>query len=456
MECIAPKCEFSKRWEKCIIPNAYNEKMAWCKRNNISNAKCRTDYNSEEAKKIACVLYEERKKLKSMNLKNTKDPIKDPTKYPIKDPTKDVTSIDIQGLTLNPKRRIIKAKRSIPSTFLNKLQKDAGLKIFKFMKANIIERYETLGNRIKYYYYVQNFLKHIPNDSCLDHYIIPEKDIEGYRIKNINLIKKIGSESVNAIIYKTTIDNNIITIASKIMSLNEKNKQELKLNIKATKLIVYQLSRHFLINYKIFICNKKFNGIKVPLYLKYKPYYISLNEMVYNDLKYLCDTDDFLNNKEDIYNVILQVLLSIFTFHQLGYTHNDCHWGNFLFHKNKTNKNGYYHYIIKDTSYYLKQCNYTIIIHDFSLATQNDKVTSLRMALEDYRRILHSFILNIQGGWLPSSKTYLISDVSNIISKLHIQLSSIYDRVLINEDKFFIETFISFFLKCRNLKLDIP
>jgi len=76
MECIAPKCEFSKRWKKCIIPNAYNEKMAWCKRNNISNAKCRTDYNSEEAKKIACVLHEERIKLKSMNLKNTKDPTK--------------------------------------------------------------------------------------------------------------------------------------------------------------------------------------------------------------------------------------------------------------------------------------------------------------------------------------------------------------------------------------------
>ena len=53
-----------------------------------------------------------------------------------------------------------------------------------------------------------------------------------------------------------------------------------------------------------------------------------------------------------VYNVFIQVMLSIMTFQYTGYTHGDCHYGNFLYQRNI--EEGYYHYIINGDNYYLK------------------------------------------------------------------------------------------------------
>lgn len=59
--CKAPHCEYSQRWKKCVKPNAYNETLAWCKRNKINYSKCKQDYsqNKDEAHKLACNRYAE-------------------------------------------------------------------------------------------------------------------------------------------------------------------------------------------------------------------------------------------------------------------------------------------------------------------------------------------------------------------------------------------------------------
>ena len=81
---------------------------------------------------------------------------------------------------------------------------------------------------------------------------------------------------------------------------------------------------------------------KLPDIINNRTYIILLNELARGDLKHLCKKKDFLKNNELLYNVFAQIILSILTFHNLGYIHRDCHWGNFLYHYNN-NLTGYYH-----------------------------------------------------------------------------------------------------------------
>jgi hypothetical protein len=48
--------------------------------------------------------------------------------------------------------------------------------------------------------------------------------------------------------------------------------------------------------------------------------------------------------------------------------HNDCHWGNFLYHKIK--KGGYFHYKIFDKDYYLENLGFLWVIWDFDASKE--------------------------------------------------------------------------------------
>ena len=56
--CKEPKCNFSKRYNKCIKPNPYIETIAKCGRNKIKRKDC--DYNKINATKKSCINYFER------------------------------------------------------------------------------------------------------------------------------------------------------------------------------------------------------------------------------------------------------------------------------------------------------------------------------------------------------------------------------------------------------------
>jgi hypothetical protein len=71
----------------------------------------------------------------------------------------------------------------------------------------------------------------------------------------------------------------------------------------------------------------------------------------------------------------MQLLLSIQTFHNMGYTHNDTHLGNFLIHKIKPG--GYWHYkykppqIHKDIiDIYVPNTGYLLVLWDPGIATK--------------------------------------------------------------------------------------
>ena len=84
-------------------------------------------------------------------------------------------------------------------------------------------------------------------------------------------------------------------------------------------------------------------------------------------------------------------MLSISTFHHLGFIHGDCHWGNFLYHMNyNVTQNSYHHYNIYGKNYYLKSCEYVMYIYDFGFA---EKIKSVKKSLidDDYKRLINAF-----------------------------------------------------------------
>ena len=70
-----------------------------------------------------------------------------------------------------------------------------------------------------------------------------------------------------------------------------------------------------------------------------------------------------------------------------NHLHKDIHGGNFLWHNN--NEKGYYEYVYNGKSFYVKACNYNIMIYDYSYATE---ITSKKEQISDYTEIIPTFL----------------------------------------------------------------
>jgi hypothetical protein len=368
--CKAPTCEYSKRWKKCVKPNCYIEALAWCKRQRITPRLCKKNYKKEEAQEKACDRYFER----------------------------------IGAKSLSSKSSTIQSQSTSHHIFLTDVYDTAASKISKFIKSHVMLRSETLQNRINYFKSIQYYLKNVPYYNCLTPKKYTSKDghvHNGFDFDTtLKLTKQIGSTSHYGAVYQTAGRSNILSIATKLMPLNKKNKQEIILNNTVTHLVTNKISRHFLISYRTFLCNRSAPKTSdYPAIIAGREYYVTLNELAHGDLKTLYADVNILNKDELLLNILIQCFLSIYTFHQLDYCHNDCHWGNFLYQKSK-NSTGYFHYIIEGEDYFLKNCGYNIMIYDFGLAKPKTALTYRRRILEDYLRILQAFLRRSQGGWI--------------------------------------------------------
>jgi hypothetical protein len=258
-------------------------------------------------------------------------------------------------------------------------------------KSSPITKYnKTLEERILHYQHVLDIIKEIDINSCL------KTDYLEYNINdNVILRKQIGTKSKYAVIYLTTIKSyGDFAIATKLMNDRESNLSELKINNMITqKIIIDKFSRHFILSYTNLLCTDKSHN--VPELIQNKKYLISFSELADGDLKMLCHNKKIVNNNVLMYNLMIQTIFSIATFHNLGYIHNDCHWGNFLYIKTNVNDNEYYHYIIANTHIYLKNCGYNIIINDFGKAK---KYSHTDNSSQDYSRIINVAFINTKNG----------------------------------------------------------
>jgi len=260
-----------------------------------------------------------------------------------------------------------------------------------------------------------------------------KKNYEGYTIDDIiNLQKQIGSKSKYGAIYITSINNAVgkYPIASKLMEINKSNSVEKCLNEHiTTKIMKKKISRHFIFTYRTFICNHISSS--VPSIIKNLNYFVTLNELAHGDLKQLCKMKTYLKDDTLVYNVFIQVMLSIMSFQSIGYIHGDCHYGNFLYQRNI--EEGYYYYKINGFNYYLKSSKYTMLIFDFGFAKSINKSNILTYkVIDDYIRIINAFVNKkiLSKSW-SHYPNYPSDDVSLYTNHLLNKLNSI-SKALIN------------------------
>jgi len=311
-------------------------------------------------------------------------------------------------------------------------------KVKNFLKMYVSNKY-NIDNRAQYYKYIYSKIAKVKQISCLKSkkFIKKKKIYEGYTIDDtINLQKQIGSNSKYGAIYITSIDKAVgkYPIASKLMEINRSNSVEKCLNEHiTTKIMKKKLSRHFIFTYRTFICNNISSN--VPPIIKNLNYFVNLNELAHGDLKQLCKNKTYVVDDSLVYNVFIQVMLSIMSFQSIGYTHGDCHYGNFLYQRNI--EQGYYFYKINDINYYLKSCKYTMLIFDFGFAKSIDKSNILtNKVIDDYMRIIHAFankkILSKSWSHYPN---YPSDNVSLYTTHLLNKLNSISKALLTNKNK---------------------
>ena len=239
--------------------------------------------------------------------------------------------------------------------------------------------------------------KKLKSTDCL----IPLYDngaICGYIIKDIlTLDERIGSQSQCGAIYKTTIKNTTpFNIATKVMQANIDNKLETKLMKAITEqIIITKKSKHFVIMYCYSLCKE--------LEKKRANYALAnFNEYANNDLEFLLQQKNILENEELLYNLLIQAFISIGTFHNFtGYIHNDCQWNNFLYFDNTENYDDsdmtcYYQYSFDGKMYYLKSSKYNLMIYDFGLSIN---INLSDQELKNYAKAYYSRIKDRELSW---------------------------------------------------------
>lgn len=257
--------------------------------------------------------------------------------------------------------------------------------ITNFIQNKITLDKYSLQNRIDTYGSIVKSLDQLKDDDCL------EKDKQGFKIKDIvKLEKKIGTKSRFGAIYLTSLTNNVgeYPIASKVMEDIEENIKETSLMKEATRYVLAGQTRHLPILYKDTLCLD--NKIRSKIRL------VNYNELFTGDLKTLVEDRDVLADEELMFNLYFQSQLAIASFHNiLDNVHQDCHWGNFLYHTN--NETGYYHYKMADGfDFYLKSCPYNLVIYDYGLSTTLERLSQVDTKLQqrvhqDYERVSSSF-----------------------------------------------------------------
>ena len=301
-------------------------------------------------------------------------------------------------------------------------------KIQRFLKNKLNLNKFTLDNRVNFSKYLQSRLKSINDNDCLETKTFSDGE-KGYTIKNIiDLVIKIGTESVYGAIYLSNIKESLggYSVISKVMAASKDNLQEINLMRQITnEILITKKSKHFAAVHKHAICDsvviKNYDGKKIIMPPKLK--LVSINELAHGDLKTLVNNPVVAGNTNLMLNLLFQVFISIGTFQNLvKYVHNDAHYGNFLYQKN--NEKGYYEYEFNGKKYYLKACGYNMMIYDFGLSKNISTSAQLKkndnFIIQDYYRIIHAF-LSKKNGWgnyyhLPHGQCEM--KVKNIREKL--------------------------------------
>jgi hypothetical protein len=352
----------------------------------------------------------------------------------------------------SPKKASASAKSASPkkaSAIIASLRKKVSPKTTLYKNANMIQRFlknkliltkNNLDTRVQRYQLIKKRLDKITETDCLTKKMYGKN--KGYTLNDlVNLEKKIGSDSVEGVIFLSSMPHLLgsYPIASKLMEITQNNEAETKMNEWITqKLLIPKESKHFVMMYKTTKCpvaKSKDNK------LVYNERLVNYNELCDGDISSLVKTD-VRNDEMQMINMAYQSLIAVATYqNRVGYCHNDTHWGNFLYQINndyKENDTGYYHYICYGSDFYIKSCKYNICIFDFGMSIPIGKAKKSEIAW-DFKKILYGFVGRKNGGNIlgnmdnnvSATMAAILSRVDTIMNKfLRGDVDDMFDEII--------------------------
>ena len=248
-----------------------------------------------------------------------------------------------------------------------------------------------LSDRIKFYHIINNYIESIKDKiNCFGIYKACDDESKKYKIgRKIILDKKIGDDSKYGITfishYKSKSNNDLdqyLIFATKLTDLSRKgNLIEYQILEYLTKLNINEVCPNFPIGYGKLECTKyqnrqidKEEQLSESYIKKHKKSVLGtelydinqiyiFNEIADGSLKQIKKLR--LPNEVSI-NALEQCIMSIIFFNKyINAYHNDCHYGNFLYHNIESG--GYFHYNIYGNDYYIENIGYLWVIWDYGL-----------------------------------------------------------------------------------------
>ena len=240
----------------------------------------------------------------------------------------------------------------------------------------------TLENRIDIYNIVNKKLKKIKQNECLNN--VKDSKVLG---DILTLNKYVLSEGQAGKVYISKVKYTQFKVVLKLMKREQDNINETKIMKNITeKILLKKHSKHFTLFYNSYECKTTYNDSSL----------ISVSELAEGDLDKLLKSSEFFDNVDDavnnLYNLLVQCIVSLGTFHNFGYIHNDSHLKNFLYQTNNDYEEGYYKYKYKDKTFYIKSCRYNIMLGDFGLSGFTQTANMAERQAEDMIIILQSII----------------------------------------------------------------
>ena len=229
--------------------------------------------------------------------------------------------------------------------------------------------------------------------------------------------KEMLSKGQQGEVYISEVKDTQFKVALKLMNKNKVNIDETIIMKNITEqILLLKHSKHFTLFHNSYECDKTDD----------EPRLISVSELAEGDLYTLLTSSGFFDNVNvavnNLYNLLVQCIVSLGTFHNFGYIHNDAHDRNFFYQTNNDNKEGYYKYNYEnDKTFYIKSCRYNIMLSDFGKSKHLQSINSIinTEKTKDIIRILEKILSTI-------SMKY-----SNVIDKpLYKNLKIFHDKVL--------------------------
>jgi hypothetical protein len=309
------------------------------------------------------------------------------------------------SMSSSRKRRVQEFKKKRAEKIIQKLT----MPFINRVSANIDDRINTY----KMYY---KYLSKYDENQCLKIHKENNKVTYSLANDNIKIVQKIGTKSSYGDIYlsKGTNTGELFRFASKIMLMETDNLIEIDVLKKLTNLVIEKKNPHFPIMYYNFTCSDPELNNDLPPNVNNQSYYININELANGDAKMF--VHKHYSDDKKLRNALMQIFISIYSFHSFGYLQEDAHWGNFLYHRIKPG--GYMKYIINGKELYLENLGYLWVIWDFGFIMELSENNTMYAITADYKFILNGFANVKNKGLLADEFPYLPSTndlVDNIL-----------------------------------------